>query len=155
MLIKAVIIFALFILAMGLYAPSGINVIGFKNHMETRSLATGMGSLMLAEQNYIQMENQLPTIADWESDLRSTRSTIPDFRPYQVTYNEELGEGRYFCLTANVPDADQVEQFYDIHDRLNYLEAIISTDCGDTANAPTSTAWLSEDDINITIFTGN
>lgn len=156
MLIKAVFVMILFVTAIGFTTPSGVNVIGIKNIMVTRSNATGLSSLLVAEQSFIQMNNTLPSLSDWKSDLRSTRSVIPNFAPYDISYNEESLMGRYFCLTATSPNADHVEMFLDIAERIDHLEPIIAEDCGETDNSTLNPSeWLSEDDINITIFTGN
>ena len=94
MLIKAVFVMILFVTAIGFTTPSGVNVIGIKNIMVTRSNATGLSSLLVAEQSFIQMNNTLPSLTDWKSDLRSTRSVIPNFAPYDISYNEESLMGR-------------------------------------------------------------
>lgn len=154
-MLKAVIIFALFVFAVSMYSPTGVNVVGFKDRMLSRNAAASMTSLLTAEQSFVQMTNTLPSLTNWEADIRSTRSNIPDFRPYSLTYDEASGTGRYFCLSATSPQTGDVEQFLDLQDRLLHLQPVLSTDCGDTTDAPGTTNWTAEDDINITVFTGN
>jgi hypothetical protein len=155
--IKAIYVMVIIFAMMALWGtPSALNVEGIQRTVDVRVVASAIDSLVLAESNYQTKFNQPLPIATWQESIRDANSSIPRIKAFNISYNETVGTGRFFCFTSDTGTTPYVEKISTaIQERIggaNGYDVYVSDVCGVTSNNATSPAtW---DDYSITVYTG-
>jgi hypothetical protein len=157
MIQKVIFIFVLMMSILFLYgSPSSIDLEGMQEKMDVKSMSASIKSLMMAENNYLQMSRRDLPIDDWRSALRKTRNRVSYIPGVNITYGETAGTGRYFCLTSDSGAHNRIVRvFQSVSERVvdnDGYQGYINDTCGATSTE-TDTSTLNE--ISFTIYTGN
>jgi hypothetical protein len=134
--------------------PSIINIDGMRGIAESGSLISTANGAILSRDNYQQTTSSQLTVANWEAELRTMGSPLPNNAGFAWDYGLTSGVGNYFCVQSNIAPSDYTLKVINrLQERLQFT-AYVDETCGAVADMPAATDLTTLSSLSLTIYVG-